>query len=130
GPIIHVVDKTGTIKTTRSLLQSAPFKNIVVLVDKRTASAAEIIAAALQDSKAGIVVGETTYGKGVIQSIFMLPNGGGIKLTTDEYLTRNKKNINNIGITPDIILEKPPADLLTENDWQLNQAIEILIKSK
>lgn len=72
-----------------------------VLVNENTASSAEILASAIQDSGAGVLVGDKTYGKGVIQNMFSLPGGMGMKITTGKYITRNGKEINNVGIKPD-----------------------------
>lgn len=79
--------------------------DFAVLVDGDTASASEILASAIQDSKAGKLVGTTTYGKAVIQNIYPLNNGGILKLTAGRYITRNGKEINKIGITPDKYVE-------------------------
>lgn len=72
-----------------------------LLVNENTASSAEIFASAVQDSGAGVLVGEKTYGKGVIQNMLSLPGGMGMKITTGKYLTRNGDEINNVGIKPD-----------------------------
>jgi len=126
GPIIHTVGNQGEKWTTYSSLRNTPIKKMVVLVDRGTASAAEIIAAALQDSGAAVVVGETTFGKGVIQTLFPLPTGGGFKLTTEEYFRRSGKQINKIGIKPDIVLKKPESYKNDCFDWELFKALEVL----
>lgn len=77
-------------------------KKLVVLVNGNTASASEILTGAIQDHQSGTVIGEQTYGKGVVQSMFSLPNGGVLKLTTRRYLTPNRRDINDEGLTPDI----------------------------
>ena len=87
--------------TYYSELNKAPFK-IVVLVNNHTASSAEILASAIQDSGAGILMGEQTYGKAVIQSTYHLLNGMAFKLTIGQYLTRNGNEIDHVGLTPDI----------------------------
>lgn len=76
-----------------------------VLVNGDTASAAEVLTGALKDSGAGYIIGETTYGKGVIQNVYNLPNGDAFKITTGHYLTRNGSDINNKGIEPDEIVK-------------------------
>ncbi|HCC07905.1 MAG TPA: hypothetical protein DEP72_07095 [Clostridiales bacterium] len=106
GPIVHTIDKQGAKQTFSSELKDAPF-NIVVIVNENTASASEILTGAIKDSKVGIVVGEKTFGKGVVQKIFRDIYGNYFKLTVEEYLTRNGTYINKIGITPDIIVEIP-----------------------
>jgi len=92
--------------------------DIVVLVNGNTASASEIVAGALKDTKAATIVGTQTYGKGVVQQMYSLKNGGSVKITVAEYLTPNGTSINGVGITPDVIVEGE-----TE---QLNKAVEIL----
>lgn len=101
GTIITTRDKQGNTQTYRSSLVKPPFEKIVVLVDGMTASASEIIASALQDSGAGIIVGEQTFGKGVMQSVVEFGDIGTLKLTMFEYFSRNGKKINGVGITPD-----------------------------
>lgn len=83
-----------------SKLSSVPF-TMAVLVNENTASSAEILASAIQDSKAGILIGEQTFGKAVIQSTYPLNNGMVFKLTVGQYLTRNGNEIDHIGLSPD-----------------------------
>lgn len=92
--------------------------DIVVLVNNNTASAAEIVAGALKDTKAATIIGEQTYGKGVVQKMYNLNNGGAIKVTVAEYLTPSGTCIDGIGITPDIVI--------SDEMQQLNKALEIL----
>ncbi len=75
---------------------------LAVLINEGSASASEILAGALQDNEAAIVVGMTSFGKGTVQSVTDLSNGGGIKLTIAEYLTGNGNKVNGVGIAPDI----------------------------
>ena len=99
--------------------------DIVVLVNDYSASASEVLAGALKDNGEAKIVGEKTYGKGVIQSVFA---GSVLKLTISEYLTPNETKINKIGIIPDeevhINLDVPEGEEVV--DSQLNRAIEIL----
>lgn len=106
GIIITARDKKGNITTYRSELKTKPYEKCVVLVDSLTASAAEIVASAMQDSGAGKVVGEQTYGKGVMQSVMSFDDIGVVKMTTMEYSSRYGKKINGIGITPDVTVDK------------------------
>ena len=101
---------------------------IVVLVNGNSASASEILAGALKDNNKATIIGTTTYGKGVIQSLMRLTDGSGLKVTTEEYCTPNRNKINEIGIEPDIIVELPEdiTELTKENDTQLQRAIEEL----
>lgn len=106
---------------------------VVLLVNDYSASASEILTGCLKDHKIATVVGITTYGKGVIQSLLVnnlgAEIGGALKVTTAEYFTPNKNKINKIGIEPDEVveLEIDIDEVLTkENDNQLRKAIEIL----
>ena len=112
GPIMFTIDKQSNKIEVKSRLEESPFEKMVVLTDSATASAAEVLASALQDSKAAIIVGETTYGKGVIQSLYPMPVGGALKFTTEEYLRRSGAKIDKIGVTPDVIEAMP--DLITD----------------
>ena len=105
GTIITTKDKAGNLQTYKSTLSEVPFKKTVVLVDDMTASASEIIASALQDSGAGVIVGEQTFGKGVMQSVVEFGDVGTVRLTMFEYFSRNGKKIDGVGIKPDYEVE-------------------------
>lgn len=90
----------------KSTLEKAPFNKIVLLTDNYTASAAELISSALQDSGT-FVVGQKTYGKGVGQAVIEIPGLGYLKLTVEEYFRRSGGKINQVGITPNLIVEAP-----------------------
>jgi len=108
GPIVYIDakgDKEDEIYS--STLKTPPFK-IVVMTNEGSASASEILTGAVKDSGIGKIVGTKTYGKGTVQHIAYLINGGGMKLTIAEYLTRNKIHIDGKGINPDIEV-KPQA---------------------
>jgi carboxyl-terminal processing protease len=107
GPIMYTIDKNGNKKEVSSNLSSTPFEKIALLTDEGTASAAEVLASALQDSSAAVVIGGNTFGKGLIQSLFPLPAGGALKLTTEKYLRRSGGEINEIGVIPDIPIALP-----------------------
>ena len=96
---------------------------IVILVNENTASASEILTGALKDLNKAKIVGTTTYGKGVIQQILTIPDGSGLKITIEEYLTPNRNKINKKGIEPDEKVELPEKE---NKDTQLQKAIEIL----
>lgn len=96
---------------------------LVVLVDGNSASASEIVAGAIKDTKAGTLVGTKTFGKGVVQSLYELQNDAGLKLTTGRYLTPKKHDINKKGIEPDVKVEQPEK---AETDVQLDKALEVL----
>ncbi len=103
-------------------------KPIVVLINYGSASAAEIFAGALKDHKRAIILGENSYGKGSVQSIIPLRNGGGIRLTISKYYLPSGKSISEVGVTPDIVVEEVSDDFTinTEKDNQLNYAIKLL----
>lgn len=92
-----------------SELNKCPFDQITVLVSSKTASAAEILAADLQESKVAIIIGVNTYGKASVQEYLKLENGGAMKFTCGKYLTRDGKDIANIGVIPDVISYKYPV---------------------
>jgi len=125
GPIMYTIDKKGVETEVYSQLDNEPFEKIIVLTDHGTASAAEVLASALQDSGAAAVVGETTYGKGVIQSLYPLPTGGAVKFTTEEYLRRSGEKINDIGVTPDVPVDIP-GFLTNSVDLDENNASDTL----
>ena len=99
-----------------------------MLVNGFTASASEITSGAIQDNGVGELVGEKTYGKGVVQSIHPLPDGSAVKITSARYLTPRGRDINQVGITPDIITAEPKNARFGEpaNDPQLQSAITYL----
>lgn len=96
---------------------------LVVLVNENSASASEILAGAIKDNGAGTLVGRRTFGKGVIQVLYGLEDGAGLKLTTGRYLTPSRHDLNGRGIEPDIVVNQP-AD--GSEDRQLQKAVEIL----
>ncbi len=101
---------------------------MVVLINYGSASASEIVAGALQDHKRAILVGESTYGKGSVQSIIPLKNDGAIRLTVSKYYLPSGKSISEVGVTPDIVISEQSDEfkLNTENDNQLNFAVKLL----
>lgn len=115
-------------KSTKNPIIKVP---IVALVNENTASASEILTAALKENGKATVVGEKTYGKGVIQELITLSDGSGIKITTEEYYTPNRNKINEVGITPDKEVSLPETVTSSYNierkyDTQLKEAIRIL----
>ena len=102
-------------------------KPMIVLINNGSASASEIVAGALQDQKRAILLGETTYGKGSVQTIIPLKNKGAIKLTISKYYLPSGKSISEIGVSPDIKIEEKDDDfsINTSSDNQLNYAIKL-----
>ena len=126
-------DKTGEEEITKAEIDPIIDVPIVVLTNGSSASASEILAGALKDNGKATIVGEKTYGKGVIQELLTLTDGSGLKITTSEYYTPNRNKINEVGITPDVEvkLDEEIEDELTieeSKDNQLQKAIEILKK--
>ena len=97
----------------------------VVLVNGSTASASEIVAGALQDYDKATIVGETTYGKGVVQNLYDLSGATVLKVTTAEWYTPNDRSINKTGITPDIEVERTYEDINAMRDPQMKKAKEL-----
>ena len=122
GPVVHVEYRTGRNETLRAGGRYLRLP-LVVLVNQGTASAAEILAAAIKDRGTGILVGTRTYGKGVVQSVFELENGAGLKLTTARYLTPSRQDINRKGVEPDVRVEQAVGP---GSDPQLERGLEIL----
>ena len=101
-------------------------KPVIVLINNGSASASEIFAGALKDHKRAIILGENSYGKGSVQSIIPLKNGGGIRLTISKYYLPSGKSISEVGVSPDIVIEEEKQfELETDKDYQLNYAIKL-----
>jgi len=103
-------------------------KTLIVLINYGSASASEIVAGALKDHKRAILLGETSYGKGSVQSIIPLKNDGAIRLTIAKYYLPSGKSISEVGVTPDIEISEETDNfkIKTETDNQLNYAIKLL----
>ena len=102
-------------------------KPLIVLINNGSASAAEIVAGALQDQKRAVLLGEATYGKGSVQSIIPLRNKGAIRLTISKYYLPSGKSISEVGVTPDIRVEEEDEEfsINTITDNQLNYAVKL-----
>ena len=102
-------------------------KPLIVLINNGSASAAEIVAGALQDQKRAVLLGETTYGKGSVQSIIQLRNRGAIRLTISKYYLPSGKSISEVGVSPDIKVEEEGDEfsINTNTDNQLNYAVKL-----
>ena len=101
-------------------------KPLVVLINNGSASASEIFAGALKDHKRAIILGESSYGKGSVQSIIPLRNGGGIRLTISKYYLPSGKSISEVGVSPDIVVEEQNQfELDSEKDNQLKYAVKL-----
>jgi carboxyl-terminal processing protease len=102
GPIVSIDSRQKPLTTINAESGAVEARPLAVLVNGSTASASEIAAGAVQDSGAGILIGTKTYGKGEVQTVYPLPDGSAIKITTARYLTPSGRDINTIGIKPDI----------------------------
>lgn len=125
------VDKDNNEEISNTKNETIIDVPIVVLTNENTASASEILAGALKDHKRATIVGDKTYGKGVIQQLMTLSDGSGLKITTNEYYTPNRNKINEVGIIPDNEISLPEelkskTSIDKKEDTQLQKAIEIL----
>ena len=123
GLIVYTEDKDGNREEETSDAEHYFPGKMAVLVNGNSASASEIFAGAIKDYGVGTLIGTQTFGKGIVQSLFPLSDGSAIKVTVSRYYTPAGNNIHEVGITPDIILEK---DTDSEEDNQLQKAIDVL----
>lgn len=121
--MLVTLDSSGKKEYSKSKKDIVIDKEVVILTNEYSASASEIMVGALKDNGVAKSVGKTTFGKGVIQSVFLLKDGSALKLTVNEYFTPNETKINKVGISPDYEVD---LNNETEEDEQLNKAIEIL----
>lgn len=126
GIIVSTVDRDGYKETQRVIGTPVTNKPLVVLINKGSASASEILSGALKDNKRAVLIGEKSFGKGLVQEINRLSNGSGINITIQKYLTPNGTDINKKGIEPDILVELSDDDIKNKNDKQLKKANEVL----
>jgi carboxyl-terminal processing protease len=103
-------------------------KPLIVIINNGSASASEIVSGALKDHKRAIILGESTYGKGSVQSIIPLKNGGGIRLTISKYYLPSGKSISKVGVLPDIFVEETGDNfkINSKTDNQLKYAVDLL----
>ena len=106
GPIVSVVDKNGNKYVEKSSLPKVKYP-LAVLVDHGSASAAEIVAGAIKDTKAGKLFGVKTFGKGSVQAVYQVSSDTAVKVTTAKYYTPSGVSIHNVGIEPDVVVELP-----------------------
>lgn len=105
GPIMYFEQQGKIVETVSATGQADTKTPVVLLVNGGSASASEILAGALKDSKRATLVGTTTYGKGVAQQVITMNNGAGIKLSKYYFLTPNKMKLDHVGITPDVVVQ-------------------------
>lgn len=129
GHIVSVVDRDRQKSDIDA--QSKPYainKPVVILIDEGTASASEILSGALKDNQKAILVGKRSFGKGMIQRIYPLPDSTGMNLTIAKYLTPKGTDINKKGITPDYEVSYTEKDFIKDKDPQMDEAKKIIKK--
>lgn len=129
GTIVYTVNRQGVLGSFDAYGQALTADPLIVLVNKGTASASEILAGALQDNGRALLVGEKTFGKGLIQSLFDLSDGSGLAVTVAKYQTPNHTDINKLGIAPDRVVpieSMTGVQIGTETDLQYQAALELL----
>jgi carboxyl-terminal processing protease len=133
GLIVYTEDKYGNREEEKCDGEHAIDIPLAVLVNESSASASEIFAGAVKDYGIGVIVGTTTYGKGVVQSIQPLSDGSAVKLTIAKYFTPNGNDIHQVGVEPDIevkldtsLLNKSSDEITHEEDNQLQAALKAL----
>ncbi|NET87308.1 MAG: PDZ domain-containing protein [Kamptonema sp. SIO1D9] len=136
GTIVSTVNRQGEVDRQRANSRALTDKPLVLLVDGGSASASEILSGALQDNDRAVLVGTKTFGKGLVQSVRGLGDGSGLAVTIAKYLTPDGRDINKLGITPDVILEMTDeqrkdlqldrAKIGTAEDPQFARGLEIL----
>ena len=139
GDIVLVTGRNGIQDSIAATHQDQPLLTqapLVVLVDQGSASASEVLAGALQDHHRAILVGSRTFGKGLIQSLFDLPDGSGLAITTARYVTPSGRDIHKQGIEPDVVVDRDPdsvpltaSTLAGPEDRQFQVALKILTES-
>jgi carboxyl-terminal processing protease len=128
--IVYTQDRAGNREYKRSDADKINYP-FVILVNEGSASASEILTGAVKDSKAGEIIGTTTFGKGLVQMVKELPDGTGFKLTISQYFTPSGKYIHGTGIKPNIVVELPDElkekpEISDKEDVQLQKALQVL----
>ncbi len=128
GMIVSTKDKNGKTEEYKNEEDHKFEKPLVVLVDENSASASEIFTGAVKDHKVGTIVGNTTYGKGIVQSIIGLNDGSSLKVTISEYFTPSGECIHKKGIDPDVKVDFKFDPEKEKYDSQMKKALEIIKK--
>nr|WP_228059994.1 carboxyl-terminal processing protease CtpA [Plectonema radiosum] len=131
--VVYTVNRQGIQGSFESFGPALTQDPLVILVNQGTASASEILAGALQDNHRATLVGEKTFGKGLIQSLFELSDGSGLAVTIAKYETPNHRDINKLGITPDKVITSEPIklqEIATSSDTQYQAAVELLAENR
>lgn len=132
GLIVYTEDKNGKrTEEVKSTAAESFDKPLVVMINGNSASASEVFAGAIQDYEIGTILGTTSFGKGIVQSVIPLSDGSGVKVTVSKYYTPKGRNIHEIGIEPDVVVElkddlKTKITIDKSEDNQLQEAIKII----
>jgi len=130
GKVVLTEQNKDLEKTSYKADGPASFANtpVVILINEGTASSAEILTGALKDNRGVLVMGETSFGKGLVQRVVTLDDGSALKVTTAKWYTPNGEIIQDIGIKPDIEVEMTEEDYNNDKDPQLDRALEEMVK--
>lgn len=128
GKIVSTVDRDGYKDTQEASGRMMTNKPVVILINEGSASASEIFSGAMKDNRRAVLVGTKSFGKGLVQEINKLPDGSGVNVTIQKYLTPNGTDINKKGITPDVEVKITEQDVKNKVDPQLTTAQNILEK--
>jgi len=127
GTIVSIVDRNGKKQEFKADPErKITSKPTIILINNESASASEIFSGALKDHKRAVLVGETTFGKGLVQRILKLPDGSGLNLTVAKYLTPNGNDIGHKGIKPDYKVVMSEKEFFAGKDPQMNKAKQVL----
>lgn len=127
GPIVHTVTRGGVTEIYEATGEPAFTAPVVILINEGSASASEVLAGALKDTGTAVLIGEKSFGKGIVQSVIPLPSGDGLKITSSKYLTPKKIDIHEKGIEPDLLVVQEESVFENPaNDLQLQKAIKVL----
>jgi carboxyl-terminal processing protease len=126
GSIVSTVDRDGYKEVRYSTPSVITSKPLVILINGGSASASEILSGALKDNARAVLIGERSFGKGLVQEINQLPGGNGVNITTQRYLTPHDIDINKKGIEPDIEVTLTEEDAKAKKDVQLQKAISVM----
>jgi len=128
GPVVSMIARGGKRIVTDAKGAPVPITGLVVLVDGDSASGSELVTGAIRDHHAGTIVGTRTFGKGLVQAMFPLPDGSAIKLTTARYYTPSGEDIDRVGIVPGVVVPEPAnaSRGVIGSDPQLDKAVDIV----
>ena len=126
GTIVSTVDRDGYKDTMKASRRYYTDKPLIILINKGSASASEIFSGAMKDNRRALIVGEKSFGKGLVQEVNRLQGGAGINITVQKYLTPNGTDIHKKGIEPDVLIELTDDDVKNKRDSQLIKAEELM----